>query len=73
VIRVTKKDYDEATCLPSELVGEMAEASALAHQVWAKARANNDFKAFAPSLERIMDLMRREAEAFGYEEHPHAL
>ena len=71
LIRVTKKDYDEATRLPSELVGEMAETTALAHQVWAKARANNDFKAFAPSLEKIMDLMRREAEAFGYEAHPY--
>ncbi len=71
LIRVTKQDYAEATCLPSELVGEMAEETALAHQVWAKARANNDFKSFAPSLEKIMDLMRREAEAFGYKEHPY--
>ncbi len=71
LVRVTQKDYDEATCLPSDLVGEMAETAALAHQVWAKARATNDFQSFAPSLERIMDLMRREAEAFGYEEHPY--
>ncbi len=71
MIRVSRKDYEEATCIPSDLVAELAEATALAHQVWANARAKDDFKSFAPSLQHILELKHREAETIGYKEHPY--
>lgn len=68
LVRVVRHDYDLATRLPSSLVEEIARTSTLAHEVWTKAREENDFPAFVPMLEKIFDLMRQQAEALGYED-----
>jgi carboxypeptidase Taq len=68
LLRVARRDLDKATRIPTELVVEFARVTALAQEEWAKARAANDFPAFAPWLEKIIDLTRRTAEALGYEE-----
>ncbi len=68
LLRVARRDFDKATKLPEELVIETARVTALAQEEWAKARAANDYAAFAPRLERIIDLNRRKAEALGYED-----
>lgn len=68
LVRVVKHDYDLSTRVPTELVAEIARTTSQAHEIWAKAREANDFDAFAPSLEKILDLMRQEAEALGYED-----
>ncbi len=71
MIRVVKQDYEDATKLPAEFVAEQTRVTALAHEVWAKARANNDFKSFQPTLERIYELARQQADYLGYTEHPY--
>jgi carboxypeptidase Taq len=71
MIRVVRQDYQEKICLPADLVEQMAQARARAHHAWVKARANNDFAAFAPFLERILELTLRAAEHRGYAEHPY--
>ena len=71
MIRVTKRDVHQATCVPTQLVADITEAEALGHQVWAEARANNNFAAFEPALQRILDLKRQEADFLGFVEHPY--
>ena len=71
MIRVVAQDVKEQTYLPSDLVTKMAELEVEGHQVWAAARANNDFPSFAPTLARILDLKREAVEHMGYEEHPY--
>lgn len=71
LVRVTRHDYDLETKLPSQLVQDTARETTLAHEVWAKAREAADFDAFAPKLERIVDLMRQRAEALGYDDRPY--
>jgi carboxypeptidase Taq len=68
LVRVVRHDYDLATRVPAALVAELARVTSQAHEVWARARAEADFAAFVPMLERILDLKRQEAEALGYEE-----
>ena len=68
LVRVVKHDYDLATRVPTKLVEEIARTTSLAHEIWAKAREDADFAAFAPTLEKIYDLMRQQAEALGYED-----
>lgn len=65
--RVTRRDYDEAARLPAELVAELAEASATARPVWIRARAENDWPAFAPALANNVRLHREVADALGWE------
>ncbi|WP_454854786.1 carboxypeptidase M32 [Rhizobium binxianense] len=57
--------------IPASLVGAAAELKTVAQAAWRKARAANDFAAFAPMLERTMDMQREIAKAIGYAEHPY--
>ncbi|MBM4107327.1 MAG: carboxypeptidase M32 [Phycisphaerae bacterium] len=65
-LREMRRDYDLATKLPGSLVAELAKVGSQAQEVWKKARADSDFAAFAPWLERMMALSRRKAECYGW-------
>ena len=65
-IREIRHRYDRATKLPSSLVEEEAMLSSRGQNVWAEARKNNDFKEFQPWLEKIVDLLQRKAECYGW-------
>ena len=71
IVRVTRRDYDLARKLPTELVAEIARAGATARPVWQKARQDSDFKLFEPYLERNVELNRKVADALGYRERPY--
>ena len=71
LVRVTRRDYEQARKLPPELVGEIARAGATALPVWQKARADADFNLFAPYLEKNVELNRRVADALGYKKRPY--
>ena len=69
LLRVIKRDLDLATKLPSELVGRKSKLAAIAHEEWVSARGTNDFKGFAPTLEKMFDIAKEEAEYLGYTDH----
>ena len=71
LVRVTRRDYDQAVKIPAELVAEAARASSEARPVWQKARETSDWKLFAPYLDRNVDINRRIADALGYDERPY--
>jgi carboxypeptidase Taq len=71
MVRVVMQDYEQQTRLPAHWVSEWAQVTTEAQGIWAQARANNDFKAFLPTLERIMELARQSADYLGYQEHPY--
>ena len=69
LIRTTRRDWEKARRVPAELAAEMTGAAADAHDVWAKARAENDYALFLPHLERAVELKRRYVECFeGYDD-----
>lgn len=71
LVRVLRRDYDRNTKIPTELVAERAKVTAMAFEAWKQARAENNVALFEPHLERVMDVIRRVADALGYEEHPY--
>jgi len=70
-IRHLKRSVDKKTRLPQTLVEELARTAVLGQQVWQKARADDDFGAFRPLLEKMIGLKRQEAEALGYPHCPY--
>lgn len=56
-----KKSYARSAKIPAGLASELARVTSAAQRVWADARANNDFAAFAPTLENVLNLRREEA------------
>jgi len=70
-VREIRHSYDKETKLPKELVEEFNKTTALAHNEWAEARRKADFRKFQPWLEKIVDLCRKKAEAYGYKGEPY--
>ena len=66
LVRVARRDYERARKVPSRLVAELSEAVSRAKEAWKTARENDNFDAFAPHLQRIVDLNVEKAEAIGY-------
>ncbi len=71
LLRVTRRDYEKASRVPADLRAEMTRASAEAHPVWVKAKAESDYEMFLPVLERQLELRRRYVECFGDVDEPY--
>ncbi|HUQ19725.1 MAG TPA: carboxypeptidase M32 [Gemmatimonadaceae bacterium] len=66
-VRELRRGYDRERRIPKRLVEELARATSRASKVWAEARKEDDFKSFAPWLDKVFALSREEADAVGYE------
>jgi len=67
-VREWRRDYDRARKLPKAHVEELSRTQSISQHEWAKARANSDFPHFAPHLKKMLDLMRKTAEYYGWPE-----
>lgn len=70
-IRERLRDYEKSTRLPSALVRDLARAASLAQASWIEARKKSEFSIFAPWLKKTVELKRKQAQAYGYEDHPY--
>lgn len=69
LIRTTRRDWEKARRVPARLAAEITGAAVEGHDVWAKAREDDDYELFLPHLERAVELKRRYIECFeGYDE-----
>jgi carboxypeptidase Taq len=64
LVRVVRRQWDKTRRVPAELAAELARASSLGQDAWVAARRENDFAAFAPYLERNLELARRYVACF---------
>jgi len=65
-VREIRRVYDRRRTLPAELVAEEARLTSIGQNTWAEARRQADFAAFQPTLEKIVALVKRKAECFGW-------
>jgi carboxypeptidase Taq len=70
-LRQWRRDYQKAVKLPNAFVKQFAKTTSTACHVWKTAKEHNDFKAFAPHLEKIVSLSRKKADILGFKEHPY--
>src|SRR5262245_41865928 len=54
--------YENAHCLPANLVEALSKARSICEQVWREARAKNDWQSFLPYLEQVVKLTRDSAQ-----------
>jgi carboxypeptidase Taq len=71
LIRVTRRDWEKARRVPTELRAELTRASSQGYQVWIDARARSDFASFLPALERNIELKRQYIECFEWDDSPY--
>jgi carboxypeptidase Taq len=64
LIRTTRREYEKATRVPPELVGEIRRASALGLAAWGPAKEHSDFEQLRPHLEAQVELRHRYVACF---------
>ena len=69
LIKVTRREYDKATKVPSDFVAEVARVASEAQVAWREAKEKSDFSKFEPYLARIVELRRQYADFFAPYEH----
>jgi carboxypeptidase Taq len=62
VVRLARRDFERARRVPTELAAERSRAHAEGQESWRLARESDDFAAFAPALERNVELARAYGE-----------
>jgi carboxypeptidase Taq len=62
-LRHIRRDTDRASKVPAALASRIARVTSEAQGIWAQARADNDFAAFAPTLTEVLALKREEGQA----------
>jgi carboxypeptidase Taq len=70
-VRAWRHAYDRATKIPVALVEEFEKTRTIAREAWIQARSESDFSKFESHLEKIVELSRRKADLWGYEESPY--
>ncbi len=62
-IRHITRSYTRNSRVPGDLAREIAQVTSVAQGVWARARAEEDYAGFAPTLARVVALRQQEAQA----------
>jgi carboxypeptidase Taq len=71
LVRVTRREWGKARQVPAELRAEISRVTSLGEHAWVNAKAESDFGAFLPHLERIVELTHRYVECFEPLDHPY--
>ena len=65
-LREWRWHYDRDTKLPNEFVEDFEKSRSLALQAWQAARSDDDFDAFKPHLDKMIQFNREQADYWGY-------
>lgn len=71
MVREWRKEFLRMNKLPASFVKNFSQVTSEASQIWASAKKDNNYKVFAPFLEKIIGLCRQKAEIWGFEDHPY--
>jgi len=69
IVRHVRREFDKATRVPSDWVGEFSRVTALAQQSWEAAKAQSQFSLFEPDLTRVVQMRREFADFFAPYDH----
>ena len=66
-----EEDFNRQKKYPTEFVENMSRAVSAAFNAWQQARKENNFKLFAPYLEKLIAIKKQECDLLGYKDHPY--
>lgn len=68
LLRLLKKNYDDARKVPADFVARSSQLSGPAHAAWVQARADSDYAQFEPYMEQVIAMCQELADYYGYED-----
>jgi carboxypeptidase Taq len=69
IVRHVRREFDKATRVPSDWVGEFSRVTALAQQSWEAAKEQSNFALFEADLTRVVQMRREFADFFAPYDH----
>ncbi len=70
-IEIVLEELERQKKYTGEFVEEMSRTISVCFNAWNEAREKNDYKIYAPHLEKLIGLKKKETEILGYKEHPY--
>jgi len=70
-VRLSLEDHTKNKKLPAKFVEELSQQQSTCFNAWIEARKKNDFSLFAPSLDKMISLKRKQAALYGSVAHPY--
>ncbi len=70
-LREWRYELDRAVRIPTTLVAEESAVTSRAKHAWVEARKRSEFALFAPHLKHVLDIARKKAALWGFEEEPY--
>ena len=70
-VRLSLEDFERNKKLTPAFVEELSKQTSECFNAWIEARKKKDFLVFAPSLAKMVELKRKQAELYGYKAHPY--
>lgn len=67
MVTVLQREREREVCVPAALVRALAEAQSHGLQAWREARKERRFARFQPALQRLLELRREQADAYGHD------
>ncbi len=58
-----RRQYDELTKLPEDLVAELTQQQAITSNTWVQTKPKSDWKTYEPELQKMFDVSMKRAEA----------
>jgi carboxypeptidase Taq len=72
-VREIRREYRRNTSVPRDLVERISEKASEALPIWEQAREDDDWDAFAPALEELLELKREYAHHIDPDRDPYAV
>ncbi len=70
-LNLVSEDYEKQKKYSTAFVEEMSHTVSECFQAWQSAREKNKYELYAPVLNRLVELKRKECDLLGYKEHPY--
>jgi carboxypeptidase Taq len=70
-IELVEEEYIKQKKYTTGFVEQMSHAVSSAFNAWQQAKKDNNYKLFAPHLQKLIDLKKRECDILGYKDHPY--
>ena len=70
-LKLAKRNYEQSTKVPKDKMMELIMTTSVAQGVWQRAKEENDFAAFQPHLQKILELNLELVEYFKPYDHPY--
>jgi len=70
-VRLGNEDFQKNKKLSPAFVDELSRLTSESFNAWVEARKKNDYSLFAPSLSKMIAIKRKQADMYGYKDHPY--